>query len=101
MILTADTARPSEKAGSDSPPLLELNNVEVVFNDVILPLLHQLACLLHLRFATQSGEVIERHDLRPNEAPFDILMNRATCLRRSGSASDRPGTDFVLTHCKE
>jgi branched-chain amino acid transport system ATP-binding protein len=38
MTLTADTARPSEKAGSDSQPLLELNNVEVVFNDVILVL---------------------------------------------------------------
>ena len=38
MTLTADTTRPSEKAGSDSQPLLELNNVEVVFNDVILVL---------------------------------------------------------------
>ncbi|MAU97799.1 MAG: ABC transporter ATP-binding protein [Fulvimarina sp.] len=38
MTLTADTSRLSEKAGSDSQPLLELNNVEVVFNDVILVL---------------------------------------------------------------
>jgi len=38
MTLSAETERPAAKAASENQPLLELNNVEVVFNDVILVL---------------------------------------------------------------